>query len=77
MVDKSHTCADYGRILREGLVSFEKRIQAELKLCPDDAELLAMEKCVQVVRWFGKRIGTVIGNMLDGADDTKRRGSSI
>lgn len=73
MVDKSHTCADYGRILREGLVSFEKRIQAELKLCPDDAELLAMEKCVQVVRGFGKRIGTVIGNMLDGADDTKRQ----
>ncbi len=72
--DRAHTLADYERLLQNGLVCYEEKIAAQLRLYPDDAYLLAMQKTLLAVRAFVERIICFLQDKMAGAaEDEKAR----
>ena len=69
-VDKAHTLADYGFILRHGLAGYEKKLLPELEAAPDNETLNAMKKSLDAVRLLLRRAD----EFLDG--EMKNSGSA-
>ena len=71
-VDKSHVCADYKRIIENGLVSYEQQIDRELDQEPDSEYLLAMKHTLESVRIFTKRLSDMTAEAICKADGAEK-----
>ena len=71
-VDKSHVCADYARILRDGLIGYERLIELELYLEPDSAYLQGMKRTIASVRAFTKRMEVIAEDAATRADGEQK-----
>lgn len=71
-VDKSHVCADYGYIISHGLRGYEEQIKRELEKEPDSVYLEAMQKSIDIVRAFMKRLSEKTEQELAAAYGDRR-----
>ncbi len=72
-VDRGHTLVDYEKILKNGLIWYEERLNTELKLTPDDDYLLAMQDTVKAVREFLLRLTDYVDGEIKSCTDELRK----
>lgn len=58
VVDKGHTLIDYGFILDNGLLAYQKKIEAARRFSPEDEYLLAMESVLHSTKKFVEALQT-------------------
>lgn len=72
VADRGHTLADYESILKNGLVSYEQRIEKELNKNPKNEYLLAMKSSLNSVYNFLKRIEDAVNQKILTSDECEK-----
>lgn len=71
-VDRGHTLVDYGKIIKYGLVKYDKMIDGQLERYPDDEYLMSMKSTIRSIKALTDRVADYIDNEANESRDSKK-----